>query len=746
MQYKIVQIALTPSQKNSIGEAFVAQPDLNREALLGRLFVIIEIRSKQANDARLANFLISELNKNYYQNDKAIMHERVKSITIEQIFESCLTKTNKALYDQISAHKFELNPKSINVTIGVIHENSILFSNLGKNRAFVIYKNKQPNSAEQYKTKEISQNDETADFNSQKIFSNLINGRLPNNGFLFFCNEALPEYVGSKSLTDIITTLPPLGAMEQIKQQLEQVNSFISFYGILIKSTIGELASEPAKPRPRIEAHESIHNLRSTEATTEKLLAPAGIVDLKHLFSRGKSAFALSKSMSSDLLMASKNIVREKMPSKKRQSLRVLENIRNRTIHGVMLAASFSTNALELIKDKDKSKAFARSGAHNFYAWLMSPIYWFMRLSRKNKIFLSVGLGCLILFFGNLELTRYRNNQSVVESKYKEILAQIDQKENQIESNLIPKNFEGAKVLASEVEALFAALPPANQSAGEIAKLKDRFNNLNQQIRQAIEADVRLYADLGSNNNNAAPQNLTLYDKSLYLGDSANKTIYRVDDDRVISSYNKSLEDVTNLSSAAVAKNLLYFWSDGNIFIYNLDKLEGKLYPVNGLSSSTGNITQLGVFSERVYLLAAPENQIYRVTYSKSGFGSLRSWLKSDANITNATGFYLDGNGYLTFTDGHVEKYTRGEKQDYSLAGIQPPAKKITAITSGDKYIYLADPEEKRIIVTNFQGQFQKQLQSDSLADITAMAVDESSNTLYALSGQKIYTVSLKDK
>lgn len=751
MQYKIAQLSLTPSQRQtSVGEVFIAQPDLNTEELLGRLFILIEIHSREANDIRLANFLISEFNKNFYQNDKAIMRERVKSITIEQIFESCLSKTNKALFDQISARRFELNLNSFNATIGVIHDNDVHFSSLGKNRIFLIHQSKQKES-ENYKIKEITSqtsNEDGGEFNYQKIFSNLINGHLPLQGYLLFTNEALPEYVGNKPLADIVSTLPPHSAMEQIKMKLEQVNNFVSFHGILIKSTMGQPTAEPARPRLTTEAHQSIHSLRATEATTEKLLAPAGLVDFRHWFGRGKDALTMSKSKSNDLIMAGKNVVREKMPSKKRQGMRLLSDLKNKFTETVYLflglAHRLASKAYS-ISSKENLRSQPKLLATRAYCRLKAPLDWFNCLSRKNKIIMGSGIACLLIFAGNLQLTKYLNNQKIVEQRYRETLTMIEQKENQIEANLIPKNFQGAKNLGLEVEELFKQIPEKNQNAGEIARLKDRFNDLSRKIKQAIEAKTTLIADLAAGSQSAHADNITFYKNKLYLGDSSNKSIYQVALNGQINSYDKTLENAGKLASAARDRNLLYFWTGADVLIYNLDKLEGKHYPIKNLAN-LDQVSDIAIYGDRAYLLAPAANQIYRLNYSGGEFANPYNWLKNDYNLASAAGFYLDGNAYVLFQDGHVEKFLRGSKINFGPFAIDPPLKKITAMTSSDKNAYFADSENKRIIIINSAGQFQKQLQNELLENITGLAVDETNKVIYALSGQKIYGISLKDK
>src|SRR3990167_6693803 len=156
MNYKIAQFILTPSRRGElIHEIYIAQPDANKEALAGKLFALIEIEAKKADSLKIINFLINALNHSYYQNEKMILRERVSSIKIEHIFESALAKTNKKLAEFLQTQKIKLDPNALNLTIGEIYNDSLHFANLGKNKALLVYKNK--NEAEaKYKLADIT--------------------------------------------------------------------------------------------------------------------------------------------------------------------------------------------------------------------------------------------------------------------------------------------------------------------------------------------------------------------------------------------------------------------------------------------------------------------------------------------------------------------------------------------------------------------------------------------------------------
>ena len=153
MHYRTASIILNSNQaaNNATSEIFVAQPDANKEALAGRLFAIVEININKAQALKTINFLINNINHNYYQNEKIILRERISSLKVEHIFETSLAKTNKDLAEFLDREKIKVTPANLNITIGVIHENNLHFSSVGKNKSLLIYKHKTPTKKSEMK-------------------------------------------------------------------------------------------------------------------------------------------------------------------------------------------------------------------------------------------------------------------------------------------------------------------------------------------------------------------------------------------------------------------------------------------------------------------------------------------------------------------------------------------------------------------------------------------------------------------
>jgi hypothetical protein len=238
MNYKIAQLMLSANNRNTACDIYISQTDSHKENLGGKLFALVEIESREDNDYKVIDFLINSLGKNYYQNEKIILRERVESLKVEHIFESALIKTNKALIEFLKNERISIDPGLINATIGVIYKDELHFSSLGKNRAMLILRNKKDN---QYRLVDITAKTENPEedhhINIAKLFPNVVSGSIPSDSYFIVSNEALPEYLSGKQLTEIVTTLPQLAPWNKLKTPCPASIPMCPFWALSSKTT-----------------------------------------------------------------------------------------------------------------------------------------------------------------------------------------------------------------------------------------------------------------------------------------------------------------------------------------------------------------------------------------------------------------------------------------------------------------------------------------------------------------------------
>lgn len=767
MYNKIAEILLTPGKRaTTTSEIFVAQPDANKELLAGKLFILIEIESKRAEDLKIINFLIENLNNNYYQNEKIILRERVATVKVEHIFESALAKTNKNLAEFIRAEKIKINPRTINATVGIIFENTLLFSNVGKNKAFLIYKSKDNAPAQKstgqkkYNITNVAggeeENEKKNIVNSAKMFSNVISGTIPKYGYFIFTNEALPEYLSGRQLVEIITTLPPLSAAEQIKNDLLKINYYVSFLGLIIKNAAGYEAEEIVKVMAKPSTQESISNLNLTEEKTEKLLAPKGYVNFGRWLNFPAKLFSLARikifgSKKAKPLGASENLLRDKIFFRKKANLIFLKKIGSLFRNIFIYLINFFVYLYKLLTDREKLLELSKKIKNIpfvFYNKIKNIYPWFKNLGLKNKILFVAAIIFLFLFSQNILIKTIKNNKVEKEKEYTNLIKPIEQKLNQVEASLLYGNEDSARLLLGEVKNLLGELPQKSNSEKEqYKKYDDKYNAMLEKISNVVKiANPRELADFSKLDPEANTENIAFSPLSgkIYAADSSRKSIYGLDlKDNAATFVAKNNQLFSGLKHPSLAKDENIYYFNGNEII-QINTKTNEIKPLSiSIKNGVENIVSMASFNNKLYLIDKKEGQIYSYKKEGAGFPGASIWLKKTADLSNATGIAIDGSIYILKKTGQTLKYLKGAEEEFNLTAPEPgmeDAKKIM-VSPELNYIYILEPAKNRLIIFNKEGKFLMQYKSDKFNNIKDFTVNEEKKNIYFLNGNSVYEV-----
>ncbi|MCG2701228.1 hypothetical protein L6267_03620 [Candidatus Parcubacteria bacterium] len=763
MYYKIAQLSLRAANKaKTIGEIFVAQPDAEKEALAGKLFILIEIESKNADSVKLINFLINELENNYYRNEKIILREKIKSLKVEHLFESALAKTNKSLFEFIRAERIKIDDDLINITAGIIHENDLHFANLGKNKALLIYKSADKNGEEKYKITDIAKQAKSdsgkKQINPAKLFSNVISGSIPARGYFLFTNEALPEYLSSGQLLRIITALPPAGAIEQIKNTLNKINAYVSFFGIIIKNAP---EATPVKLMENIgsaSSQSSIENLNATEDKTEKLLAASGAVNFKKWLKFLNTIFEKIK-IAKPAGQGQKFLLKEKILIKRRAAAPLFKKIWEIAKNIFIFFFRFTVFIVKIITNKNNAINACRLCGRNTaltYQRIKQTIRgsckkiaaWFKGLSKKNKILIIIALACLLILTQNLIILNLKNEKIEKEQVYSDLAQTIEKKQNQIDASLLYSNEESANKILEEISGLLEQIP--RETEDQINKYNEYADKHKQQLEKTrrvvkIESPDEI-ADFVNLHSGANPDNIIilLNKNKIYAGDSGQKSIYMLDlKDNLITAIAEIGQNISLLDFPIADKNdNIYYLNSDNIIKINDKSGEISKLTVN-FKGERGNIAGADTYNSNLYFLDSKNNQIYRHSISAGGIGGSYSWLAENADFSKAADISIDGHIYVLKSSGEVLKYLKGQADDFTLENVEPKienARKII-VSPELKYIYMLEPVNKRLIIFDKTGKFLLQYHADEFNELKDFAVDEAAKKIYFLNAASVYEI-----
>ena len=749
MPYKLATINSGTAKKGGpASDIYIAQPDSIKEALAGKLFILVEIESPYSNSIKIINFLIDRLNTNYYQNDKLLLRERISTLKVEHIFEAALAKTNQDYLNWLGNEKIKAREIAVNLTVGLIHEDVLYFSNLGKNKVFLIYKtppkgpnNRRSNSESDYKMSDIAKEsgDNTAPVPG-KLFSNVTSGPIPSGANILVTNEALPEYMSEKQLIPVLSTLPPMGAVEQLKNTLAGINTYVTFLGIIIKNSLPDKTAAAADGR--VTTSESISSLNQTEENTENLLSPTGMIKVRKwfrlpgLFARGENESVPGRDSTINL--------KDSIYVKKKTWLIVKKTVtitKNGLYHFFNLLF-FLFKAISGGKKISLNLSGLRARARRIGGI-------FSHLSFRHKILVTLSVICLILFTVSLAYNRAQKKQEQTVENYQELTDLIEKKENQAEASLLYSNEEGAKKLFDEITGLMQELPQVTDE--QKARYETFQANLEKQLEQTRRVvrvdDAPVLADLTNLASGAKPDNITLVlpDNKLYIADSSQKSIYIADpgNGMVTSATDLEVPISTLYFPAPLDNALIYYFNQTSIIELSLPDAAMSDLSI-GLLGDAAGVSGLQTYNSRLYLLSKSDNQVYRYNRSGSGFSSAYGWLNGQNDLSQAVDMAIDGYVYVLNGNGTVLKFLRGEPTDFKIEGIDPPLQNTTKIkVSLDlDYIYILEPGEKRLAVFDKTGQFILQYKSDKFNALQDFAVDEAGKKIYFLNGSLIYAAA----
>jgi hypothetical protein len=743
MPNKIAGFNLNNSPKSLNSEFYIAQPDGVKESLGGKLFMLLQSDAKRNDLIDLADFLVAGLDKYYYEDEKLILREKLDNLKVENIFEAMLAKINKdfSVYLDDNRNKFDL--KTLSLTIGVAYNNEIYFSQIGNNKSFVIYK-KEGN----YETLKLNQ-DESQDEQENKqvllgsLFSNVISGEIPSGSFFVLCNEALSEYILSETFKGIITNLPPLGASEQIKNKLKEINARVPFSGIIIKNTYGQSEQENYN---RSEA-EITTSLKQTEDKTAKLLSTAGLVNkdkLKQRFKKLKSLLQ-PKPKSEKVLIQKKDANKEIADKKETEKidldvsrLQLKDKIIMKKKPGLVAFLKKFSSLVPLIKKNSWPSAPKHKASK------------ILNFRKREKLIFTGSIALVLIFIVSILIINYQNKVAEEKLAYQEKVENIEKNQNQIESYLLYGNEESAKNLLNETKILIEELPREKVERNEkYLEFKSITEEYAQEIRHVINLDTNQLASLADG---SQAQNIAVLDNNLYLANTNNNELYQINIDSGSTNTINLDYDASNLSFPAFDNlNNLYYLNNNNTVVQVLLPEQ----EVNELSLSLPNenaeISATEGYLRFFYVLDKKNSQIYKYNNNTNSLSFNANWINNPKDINEAVDMEIDSSIFILEKDGKISKFYVGEKEILSIDEVDPAISNATKLFLTDTYAYIYEKETNRVVQFEFSTpakeslKFKNQYYFNNLTNISDISVDKDSN-VYILDNNEVYQTSLMTK
>ena len=227
------------------------------------------------------------------------------------------------------------------------------------------------------------------------------------------------------------------------------------------------------------------------------------------------------------------------------------------------------------------------------------------------------------------------------------------------------------------------------------------------------------------------PQKMVMLGKDLYLFSPISENLFRINEKRegtLITTKQK-------FNLATVSDNVILF-TKPNI----VTPLEQKPFSLT-LPSSGTNFISTAFFKNNLYFLDSESGGILKYPYGNSEGNQYLA--PTTKKVTNGESLAVDGSLWILDATNEIYRYYVGIYQETLKLETFPEVKNLQKIFASFAlpYLYILEPEENRIIITNKTGEVLKQFKSEKFDSLKDFAVSSDGKTIYLLNGQKIYQV-----
>ncbi len=621
-------------------------------------------------------------------------------------FEKLIERLNEAVAKFIREEATPLQWGRINIYVMELSEGHLCFAGTGK--LMNIFLQKQADGGfKQFDL--LGSLEQPPQPDPEKPFSSIVCGDIGVGDVLIAGTQNLERLRGDLRLSDRLSTLPPVTAAMEIKQDIEKRSIPDDFVAVIVASheVKPSNAQLPLRLDEQEEAKEtptsSIAKLRETEAEATQHLAPV-LSPVDRLQDTGEKL--------KDLGSKAKDMLGSLLQSLKRGGRQTAMN--------------------------DPVSVASLRGLNAGYK---------TRLTGKHKLMIAGGLALVAVIVG---ATLWFNHNKKVAAEIAAWNATYDSavdNRNRAESDLVYGNELRARTEIEQSEKILSGLPAVEADRqAKVAKLTQELKDLRERLKKVVKLEnvTELYA-AGAG---AAPGSLAgplLVKDTVYAVDQAANEILKID---LTTRETKRIALPAAAGQIVAANegkdNILFTTSEGRLIALNKSTDLAKAMPWQHAKSSSTQDTIL--YANKLYRLDPQDNQIWRATNSGGGFGGETAYIKAaDVSIAGAVSLAIDSNVYVLKNDGQLLQFLSGGQVSFGLTAVDPPLRAAASLwTSADSpLLIVADPADKRVLVYEKNGSLKAQYVSSQFREPRDVASDDAGKRIIAIDGNRLLLIPL---
>ncbi len=744
----------------------ITEPSTPEEREKGYFFAVCELNGASKEQIIRLQEIIDQIENDYYVTEDEFGKSAFE-IVLEKVNHSGFALTGEGL--------------EIHCLAGVIRQPEIIFSYYGEPTLNLFYKTKDG----LFKVMELINPDTAEDKNENQLFSQVVQGKISPNDFLFVGTPHITETFDADRLSKLLTSRPPRLSAEHLQKVLTEIKNGNSFGGLIINyvPTIEEKLAPIVKKSPATKGSgaKSLNHLFRTEKDTSQTLSSSFLPSLNE---RLKNVWREPKVTDETPEIVEERLRPDTTPPADIQSAH-RRSLTPAAQHGNSIRKNDATDwgryliylgkgiktggrillwltmfiwtillalgnlLVNLFYLATNLKGRRREVAENFKRQFDHYVRMVRDLPILTKILLALAVVSIIIFTGNIIYTEKKSINEALAAEFNEKITLIGNKKDSAESALIYNDQTGALKELQGAKEIFTTLACDNEKNTSVCQaLGTELENLSFKLRKLVIAETEtIYDWSGQSEGQKLEQVVKIGSKIISFSSSTTKLF-------VFDELTKKGEVFNSPAFAGFTLGASPKENDYALFVYNKKELIRFIPENNYLEKIEVSFSEAGpelgglvVYNRRLYTVDKTNGMIYKHDSIKNGFAKGTNWLTGPAaNFDQAIDLTIDGDIFVLQSNGEIQKFTKGQKQNFVIEGLEPTLKSPQKIWSYNdlNYIYIIDPAEKRIVMLEKDGRVKQQLTSKEFTTPTGLVVIEENKTLYTLDNNRLLKLTWK--
>jgi hypothetical protein len=545
--------------------------------------------------------------------------------------------------------------------------------------------------------------DQPAQVDPAKPFASLICGDINPGDLLLVGSTNLERLRSELRMKERLTTLPPVTAALEIRQDLEKRGIPDNFIAAVIACTELKPPPEPvAATLPKVQnSTESIEQLHKNEQETNQRLAPV---------------------------------------------IAPLAKARDWKGMAVGAAGRMKTVALSLLpkraggeRPRDAMALQSLRGLNAGYGSMFT---------KQRKLILIIGAAAIVLIVAGVIWWNHSKKVAADIAAWNGSYSGAQDNRNRAESDLIYGNETQARTELANADRILTTLPTdtADRQA-KVIKLKQDLTDLHEKLKRVVNVDgVTELASLGPTVPGGSLTAVLLSKDTAYAVDASGSAILKINLTAKTTKRIPLPAGATDIVSATEGMtSILFATKDGKLFA--LGKADDSVAAMPWSHAKTSSTVDIALYASKIYSLDPQGNQVWRSQKSGSGFGAEAAYIKaSNATLDNAVSIAIDSNVYVLKNDGTLIRFLSGGQEGFALSAVDPVIRAASSVWTdmNSTYLYVTDPADKRILVFDKNGALKAQLTSSQILVPRDISVDEANRRAIVLDGNRLLLVPLQ--